>query len=177
VLLDHEYELCITAPGSKSRQYGPAPSIRVAGMRGHPQDPVQAWLEHVRMNELRGRQLGLYQAFSYNGLQCRLRMLHSDLVNAAKDMAGLLGLSRDTVAGHSFRRGGASFAYQACVPDTLIQRQRDWISCCYREYITLSREVSLSATHDVASSTGACRHAPVCCTAVGGSPYGTHACS
>jgi hypothetical protein len=114
---------------------------------------------------LGGRQLGLCQAFSYECLQCRRPMLYSDLVNAAKDIAGLLGFSRDAVAGHSFRRGGASFAYQAGVPDILIQRQGDWMSCCYREHITLSREVSLSATRDMlrcaAQQSAAARLAPM----------------
>jgi hypothetical protein len=118
-------------------------------MRGCSLDPVQAWLEHVRINDLTGRQLGLCQAFSYKGSQCRQPKLHSDLVNAAKDMAGFLGFSRDVVAGHSFCRVGDFFAYQVGVPDVLIQQQRYWISCCYQEYIVLSLDVSLSATRDM----------------------------
>lgn len=64
-------------------------------------------------------------------------MVHKDLANAAKDMAELLGAPRDSVSGHSFWRGGASFAYQAGVPDLVIQRQGDWLSPCYREYILI----------------------------------------
>lgn len=38
---------------------------------------------------------------------------------------------------HSFRRGGATFAYQAGVPERLIQRHGDWSSDAYRRYLVL----------------------------------------
>ena len=38
---------------------------------------------------------------------------------------------------HSFRRGGATFAFQSGVPGELIQAQGDWASDCYKLYIRL----------------------------------------
>lgn len=38
---------------------------------------------------------------------------------------------------HSFRRGGATFAFQAGVPERLIQCHGDWRSDAYRRYLVL----------------------------------------
>ena len=38
---------------------------------------------------------------------------------------------------HSFRRGGATFAYQAGVPERVIQRHGDWRSDAYQRYLAL----------------------------------------
>ena len=35
------------------------------------------------------------------------------------------------------------------VPDVLIQRQGDWVSLCYREYIVLTPEQALTATRQM----------------------------
>jgi hypothetical protein len=143
------YALTITAPGSKTRQFGAAPTIQVAGQVGHPLDPVAAWLAHRAVNRLGDPAASLCQAFSYVSAQGRVALTHDELVNAAKTMATLVGLDPGSVAGHSFRRGGASYAFQAGVPDVLIQRQGDWLSACYREYIVLSPEKALQATRQM----------------------------
>lgn len=85
------------------------------------------------------------QAFSYLWNGERVAMVHTTLVQAAKQMAALCDLNPAEVAGHSFRLGGASFAFQAGVPDILIQLQ-GWVSTCYREYVVISRGKALQAT-------------------------------
>ena len=45
------------------------------------------------------------------------------------------GLSADKYSGHSFRRGGATFAMKAGVPHNLIQAQGDWNSKAYERYL------------------------------------------
>lgn len=146
VLHERECALCITAPGSKKRQIGSDSTIWFAGVPGHSLDPVQAWKNHVCVNMLSDRRLGPYQTFSFLDGDCRVPLLHRQLVSAAKDMVEILGEARATVSGHSFRRGGASFDFQAGVPDILIQRQGDWVSACYRECITMSRDRSMTTT-------------------------------
>ena len=108
-------------------------------------DPVAAWARHCELNQL-GPESGPVQAFSYLRDGRWQSLLHSSLVNAAKDMARCVGLDPTKVAGHSFRRGGASFAFQAGVQEALIQRQGDWQSAYYKEYIVLSRDKALEAT-------------------------------
>ena len=48
-----------------------------------------------------------------------------------------LGMDPRDYSPHSFRRGGATFAYQSGVPDHLIQLHGDWRSDAYQAYISL----------------------------------------
>ena len=143
----------------------------VAGLQGHPLKSVAAWLAHMDLNQWDEAS----DAFNFctsgdgaadairlardssHGQGCSLHlaltagkvspMRHNALVSAAKDMATLVGCDPAQVAGHSFRHGGATFAFQCGVPDVLIQRKGDWLLLCYREYITVSVDQALTATH------------------------------
>ena len=46
-----------------------------------------------------------------------------------------IGIDHTKYSGHSFRRGGASFAFQCGVPGELIQAQGDWKSEAYKGYL------------------------------------------
>ena len=74
------------------------------------------------------------------------------LVNTVKFMARLCGVNPDLTSGHSFRRGGASYAALAGIPDILIQRQGDWKSACYRAYIVCPPETHMKATRSMLST-------------------------
>ena len=77
-----------------------------------------------------------------------------DVVNLAKWMAQASGVPRESAAGHSFRRGGATWAFQSGVPEVLVQRQGDWRSGAYKEYIELSPERALSTTKSMFAQMG-----------------------
>ena len=47
------------------------------------------------------------------------------------------GLDPSRFSTHSFRRGGATCAFKAQVPETLIQLQGDWASECYKRYLRM----------------------------------------
>lgn len=49
-----------------------------------------------------------------------------------------LGLNPGSFSSHSFRRGGASFAFYIGVPGELIQTQGDWLSDAYKVYLEAS---------------------------------------
>ena len=49
-----------------------------------------------------------------------------------------LGLSPNMFSCHSFRRGGATWAFQSGVPDIIIKAQGDWSSDCYMRYSNFS---------------------------------------
>lgn len=142
------YALKVTVRESKTRQVGAAPVIWIAGQQGHVLDPVMAWGNHVRVNRL-DNVVAARPAFSFRVGEALLPLGHEVLVQTAKDMAKLVGQDPAQVAGHSFRRGGATFAFQAGVPDILIQRQGDWQSSCYREYVTPSKAQALAATRQM----------------------------
>lgn len=54
-----------------------------------------------------------------------------------------LGLDSSKYSSHSFRRGGATWAFKSQVPTRLIQVQGDWASQCYMRYLDLSLEQRL----------------------------------
>lgn len=54
-----------------------------------------------------------------------------------KHIVSLLGLDQSAFSSHSFRRGGASFAFRVGVPPDLIKVQGDWASDAYRLYVQI----------------------------------------
>ena len=54
-----------------------------------------------------------------------------------KQLVGKCGLEPSKFSSHSFRRGGATCAFRARVPETLIQLQGDWASNCYKNYLRM----------------------------------------
>ena len=57
-----------------------------------------------------------------------------------KDTMSVLGLPKNNYSGHSFRRGGASWALQAGRPGEVIQILGDWKSDTYKEYLHLNTQ-------------------------------------
>lgn len=54
-----------------------------------------------------------------------------------KHLISAIGLDPRHFSPHSFRRGGATFAYQSGVPEHLIKLHGDWRSDAFRAYLTL----------------------------------------
>ncbi len=65
------------------------------------------------------------------------------------------GVDSDQYAGHSFRRGGASWFFQCGVGTETIRLIGDWKSACYTQYITESPESLKRAMTCVAAPTAA----------------------
>ena len=59
-----------------------------------------------------------------------------DTFRAVLEAVGVSDASRFT--GHSFRRGGATWAFQAGIPGELIQICGDWSSDAYKQYLQFS---------------------------------------
>ena len=56
------------------------------------------------------------------------------------------------ISPHSFRRGGATFAFEAKVPSELIKAQGDWRSDCYLIYLEMTdRQKRAAATRMAAA--------------------------
>ena len=53
------------------------------------------------------------------------------------------GFDATCFTGHSFRRGGATFAFQSGVPGELINIQGDWKSEAYQRYLDFSLSAKL----------------------------------
>ena len=55
-------------------------------------------------------------------------------------------------ATHSFRRGGASFAFRSGVSPYLVKLMGDWQSDAYRRYIHVPLDYRKIAAHEIASA-------------------------
>ena len=110
-------------------------------------DVVWAWRNHTRVN---GQPADVTRPAVTAQLRSEgggaIAVSHSALVGACKQMALGAGLRPGQYASHSLRRGGACYAFQMGVPEALIQRQGDWKSACYKEYLELSREQHLACS-------------------------------
>ena len=60
---------------------------------------------------------------------------HSDFVAFLRKSLTKVGIESSKYSGHSFRKGGASFALQCGLPTELIKLQGDWASSAYERYI------------------------------------------
>ncbi|CAC5355478.1 unnamed protein product [Mytilus coruscus] len=62
-------------------------------------------------------------------------LTYSKFLSRLKQSLSHIGINPDKYSGHSFRRGGASFALECGIPTELIQSQGDWKSDAYKRYI------------------------------------------
>lgn len=69
------------------------------------------------------------KAIMYSQFQYKLRFLIEKI-----------GLPPEEFSTHSFRRGGATFAFQSKVSTDLIKAHGDWKSDCYQRYLSFSME-------------------------------------
>lgn len=136
-VLHSEWALELRIRKSKTNQYRDRVHVIILqGCRQHPLDPVQAWLAHALTNH----PMAVEPAFSFTEIDVRQSITHDLLVKATKLLFVASGGDAREVSGHSYRRGGATFAFMSGVPDILIQRQGDWASLAYRMYVDMSTE-------------------------------------
>ena len=96
-------------------------------------------------------------AFSYTSPTGRIvHLTHQLFVARFKALVSQIGLNASQYSGHSFRRGGATFAFSMGVPGELIQLQGDWRSDAYLIYLVISssRKVLVSSTMSQAIQSG-----------------------
>ena len=68
-------------------------------------------------------------------------------VSYLKEKLALFVKDTSNFSGHSFRRGGATFAFQAGIPSDLIQLYGDWRSDAYKNYIHCNLDQKLQVAH------------------------------
>lgn len=74
-------------------------------------------------------------AFMYMSGHKRVPLTYSRFLERLKISLTKLGYDSSKYSGHSFRRGGASFALECGIPPELIQIQGDWKSDAYKGYL------------------------------------------
>lgn len=97
-------------------------------------------------------------AFSFPDITGRLtNFTHKTFVSQFKDSLSRIGINPARYSGHSFRRGGATFAFQCGATPAQIKEQGDWKSSAYLLYLEFddparARVASLMA-HSILLST------------------------
>ena len=87
-----------------------------------------------------------YDSLSMKCFTCR------SFINKLRNSLRSLGLSPGLYAGHSFRRSGATHAFQAGVPVELIKMLGDWKSDSVQLYLTVPLQVRLMTANLVSKS-------------------------
>lgn len=150
VVFDLEtWSMTISVRKSKTNQFSErVHKIVIQGMPGNALDPVGAVLHHFAVNDL----LVSDPVFSFHEGGVKQPMRHEHLVLATKILTAAIGLDPRVVSGHSFRRGAATYAFQAGVPDILLQYHGDWQSLCYKLYVELSPKTMAKASQMMIAS-------------------------
>ena len=128
--------LLVTLEWTKTIQYGERKLvIPILAIEGSRLCPVSAYREMCRLmpaseNEaafLRVNKKGNREPVTYYHFQ-----------KALKEIMEGLGKDPAKFSTHSFRRGGATFAYEAGVPAETVKLMGDWRSECFRMYLQVS---------------------------------------
>ena len=118
--------------------------VPIAGVPGDPLDPVALWLAVCQ----RVSAAPSAHAFSYPSRKGGplVPLTHAVFVRRTKQLASRIGIDERSISGHSFRRGGATYAFSVGVSGELIKCQGDWKSHVYLIYLDMSDQQRLSVT-------------------------------
>ena len=133
--------LLVTLKWSKTNQAGRREIFPLPKNKGSPLCPVMAYLKMVRAFPASGSspaflvgRFGRVQTVTYRMFQERIKKA---MVEIQLDPEGY--------SSHSFRRGGATYAFHSGVHPNLIKKLGDWRSDAYLEYIDFPVEDRLKA--------------------------------
>ena len=84
-------------------------------------------------------------AFTYREYGTLLPLTYSVFSNNLKVSLDKCGIDSTKYSGHSFRRGGATFAQTCGVPGHYIKLQGDWRSNAYERYLGSSLKCKFAA--------------------------------
>jgi integrase len=82
----------------------------------------------------------------------RKPLTHSKFVNRIKQLLEAIGVNEKFYSGHSFRRGGATWAHSIGISDALIMLMGDWHSNAYQLYIQVTDGAKKLATSTMISA-------------------------
>ena len=129
--------LFVTFRWTKTRQPGSAPLvIPLAPIPGSPLCPVQAFNQMVN-NVPAPPSSPAFGVPSRGGLS---PIVYAEFHKILRSCLGGLKVPPERYSSHSFRRGGATFAFSLGLPGEFIQSQGDWRSDSYKLYIDIDEK-------------------------------------
>ena len=119
---------------TKTRQAGKEPLlVPLAPIPGSPLCPVTAYSRMISAVP----SLPHCPAFVLSTPSGPVPVLYSLFHQVLRSLLSKVGLDPRKFSSHSFRRGGASFAFRSGVRGELIQKQGDWASDAYKLYLSM----------------------------------------
>lgn len=116
--------------------------VYVAGLPGHPLDPVLWWQRYVALVPAPPSAPAFCLPASESGQFTP--MVHRWFVDQFKGLLSRAGVDPSAYSGHSFRRGAASFSFLVGVSEFMIQHMGAWKSQVYKIYCDLAPAQKLS---------------------------------
>lgn len=140
--------LLVTFLHTKTIQFGERRLHIPLIARDSPICPVKAYISHRHLLGRHGRKdsAPAFVFVDHSSSPCWLTS--SVFIHTFRQLAATAGDSDSAAySGHSFRRGGASWAFQAGIPGELIQILGDWSSDAYKRYLefNMNSKMQLSA--------------------------------
>jgi integrase len=146
--LVHSWGIEIKVKWSKTLQYRERSlSVPIPFIPGNKLCPATAV---IRAFKLSREAHASGPAFVFPVLHGLVALCYPRFISMLRDFLVRLGLNPKQYAGHSFRRGGATFALQAGIPIDVIMTQGDWKSDAYKAYIDVPLSYKASCLAKVA---------------------------
>ena len=113
--------------------------------------PSTALLHLMLENPVRSFSVPLFR-YSFAGAS-HIPLTYKQFSDKLHHCLGAIGIQPSDYSGHSFRRGGASYALQCGLPTDLIKLQGDWSSNAYERYLHPSFELRKQVAGKMGNST------------------------
>jgi hypothetical protein len=136
-----ERQLLVSIRWSKTIQFGDRIlTLPLLAIPGSPLCPIQAYNNMLDLVPAPAESF----AFVLPSKKGLIPVSYSGLQSSLKKVLQTLGLDPQAYASHSFRRGGATWAFKAKVPANLIQFHGDWKSDAYKRYLRFDLQDKVS---------------------------------
>lgn len=135
--------LYLTVRHTKTIQFGQRIlKIPIAAISGSPLCPLVATVN--MLDSLPAPAAGSQPLFTYIDTRGVTTCLdYASFVKDLKTCLGKAGFPPGDYSGHSFRRGGCTFAFKVGVPAPVIKLRGDWKSNAYERYISINDSVNV----------------------------------
>ena len=141
----HSWGILLTMRWSKTIQFCErVVCIPLPQIPGSSLCPVQAVTQAFRFTVQADSDSQAFTWLDQSSLKIRV-LTHRAFNSKLRETLRSAGITAAAYAGHSFRRGGASFAYQSVVPLQLIKVLGDWRSSAVLLYLTIPLNIRLQS--------------------------------
>ena len=137
--------LALNVALSKNNQFQErALKIPLPFLKEHPLCPTTALLAVLALQPDLPPSVPLFAYPTHKGLRI---LTQSIFTRRLHQLVEATGAPASRYGSHSFRRGGATWAFQAGLPGELIQVMGDWHSECYKQYLEFDLNTKFNLMH------------------------------